>query len=98
MKVKIRKIQKKILEARENSVQGVRNSKIFEYSFGALKLVNLKFLCEVISITNSWPTKKKIQNDFFKNLRVNSESLRAISRWRPVWFWRKQFVRKVIVS
>ncbi len=47
MKVKIRKIQKKILEARENSVQGVRNSKIFEYSFGALKLVDLKFLREV---------------------------------------------------
>ncbi len=52
MKVKIRKIQKKILDYRENSVQGVRKSRKFEYLFGALKLVNLKFLSEVIVITN----------------------------------------------
>ncbi len=52
MKVKIRKIQKKIVEARENSVQGVRKSRKFEYSFGALKLVDLKFLREVMGIMN----------------------------------------------
>ncbi len=52
MKVKIRKIQKKILEARENSVQGARKSRKFEYLFGALKLVKRKFLCKVIVMTN----------------------------------------------
>jgi hypothetical protein len=52
MKVKIRKIQKKIVEARENSVQGARYCEIFDYSFGALKLVKRKFLCKVIVITN----------------------------------------------
>ncbi len=50
--MKIRKIQKKILEARENSVQGVRKFRKFEYSFGALELVDLKFLHEVTVITN----------------------------------------------
>ncbi len=50
--MKIRKIQKKILEARENSVQGARKSRKFEYSFGALKLVKQKFLSEVIDTTN----------------------------------------------
>ncbi len=53
MKVKIRKIQKKIVDYRENSVQGVRKSRKFEYLFGALKLVKHKFLSEVIIITNS---------------------------------------------
>jgi hypothetical protein len=59
LKVKIRKIQKKILECRENSVQGVRKSRKFEYLFGALKLVKQKFLREVIAITNGWPVKEK---------------------------------------